>query len=409
MNDLASKMVLTKQYPELGTGPVSTNIYRDPIFFEKEIEAIFKRSWYLVGRVEQVAERGDFFRCELPTFRYSVLICRDKDGSIHGFHNVCQHRGNLVEHRCAGTTSVFRCRFHGWSYDLKGSLVRIRDEEGFANLDKTKLNLRPIPTEVWQGFIFVYPSDEPNQSLEDYMGQQGKDIDGYPFHLGTQRYQYETEVQCNWKLLVDSYSEVYHVPILHPKSLAPTMMVPNNPNGRLLNMWVKGPHRTTSHWSCLTETSRPVQKLAYQNQASPSIVSAQAADFQMPKGLNESRAVNWSVDLQVYFPALSFVLASGMYIVHQVWPLTPNRCLYQKRGYLRKAENAAQRFGQENSQVEFRDVILEDLNTLERIQRSIDNGQLKEFQFHDHEVALRHQAYVVNDYVKRYDSECTGK
>ena len=67
------KMVLTKQYPELGTGPVSTNIYRDPIFFEKEIEAIFKRSWYLVGRVEQVAERGDFFRCELPTFRYSVL------------------------------------------------------------------------------------------------------------------------------------------------------------------------------------------------------------------------------------------------------------------------------------------------------------------------------------------------
>lgn len=94
-----------------------------------------------------------------------------------------------------------------------------------------------------------------------------------------------------------------------------------------------------------------------------------------------------------------------MYIAHQVWPLAVNRCLYRKRGYMRKAETAAQRFGQENSQVEFRDVILEDLNTLERIQRSIDAGLIKEFNFHDHEVALRHQAYMVNQLIKRYDME----
>ena len=409
MNDFVSPTNLTLQYPELGTGPVSTDIYRDPAIYEKEIEAIFKRSWHMVGRINQVAEPGDFFVCDLPTFRYSVLICRDKSGAINGFHNVCQHRGNVVEHRSSGKNAVFMCRFHGWSYDLTGKLLRVRDEAGFHDLDKSKLNLKPVPTQVWQGFIFVYVGGAPEQSLEEYMGQQGRDIDGYPFDLGTQMYQYETEVQCNWKLLVDSYSEVYHIPILHPQSLSPTMMVPDNPNGHFLGTWIKGPHRTNSHMSCFTPTNHPIQKLAYENQASPSIVSAQAADFKLPKGLNESRAKNWSVDLQVYFPALSFVLASGMYIAHQVWPLAANRCLYRKRGYMRKAETAAQRFGQENSQVEFRDVILEDLNTLERIQRSIDAGLIKEFNFHDQEVALRHQAHMVRETLKRYDAERTGK
>lgn len=396
---------LTRKYPELGTGPVSAHIYCDPDFYEKEVEAIFRRSWHMVGRVDQVANPGDFFVCELPTFRYSIVICRDKDGTINGFHNVCRHRGNVVEHRSSGKCSLFMCRFHGWSYDLKGRLARVRDEEGFFNLDKTHLNLRPVPTAIWQGFIFVHAQDEPEQSLVEYLGQQGEDLDGYPFELGTQSYRYEAEVNCNWKLVVDSFSEVYHIPVLHPRSIAPMMMLPGNPNGRMLDMQIKGPHRTNSHWSAFNAPSNPIQSLAYQNLPGPSLVSAKGAGFELPKGLNPTQSSKWSVDLAVFFPSLAFVISAGMYAVHQTWPLAANRCLYQQTGYLRKAENAAQRFGQENSQVEFRDLILEDLTTLERIQRALDTGQIKEFHFHDHEIALRHQHHVVSDYVRRFESE----
>ena len=258
MNEFVAVTAMTPRYPELGTGPVATDIYCDPAVYAKEVEAIFKRSWHMVGRVEQVAQTGDFFVSDLPTFGYSVVICRDKTGAINGFRNLCQHRGNLVEHRPCGRTAVFMCRFHGWSYDLTGKLHRVRDEAGFHGLDKSKLNLQSVPTQIWQGFIFVYAGGEPQQSLEQYLGEQGRDIDGYPFHLGTQIYQYETEVQCNWKLLVDSYSEVYHIPILHPQSLSPTMMMPDNPNGRFLGTWIKGPHRTNSHWSCFTPTTHPL-------------------------------------------------------------------------------------------------------------------------------------------------------
>lgn len=404
MNQLVTEANLTRQHPELGTGPVSADIYYKPEIHEKEYEAIFRRSWFLVGRVEELAEPGSFFVRDLPTFRYSILICRDKDGGINGFHNVCQHRGSVVQHRSSGKCAVFTCRFHGWSYDLKGNLIRVRDEEGFPGLDKTKLSLRRIPTAIWQGFIFVHPEDEPDQSLEEYLGQQGADLSGYPFEAGSERYEYEAEIHCNWKLLVDSFSESYHVGVLHNRSLGPTMLMPDNPAGRVLDVYTNGPHRTISYWSSLTETPHPVQRLAYENQPGPSIVSAKKADFEFPRGLNRSRSNNWSVDVQIFFPNVLFVVTSGMYVLHQVWPLAANRCHYVKRGFLRKAENAAQRFGQENSLVEFRDLVLEDINTLERIQRALDSGRIKEFHYHDHEVALRHQHHVVCDYIRRYES-----
>lgn len=395
---------LTKKYPEIGTGPVATDIYRDPTFYEKELEAIFKRSWYMIGRVEQIPNPGDFFVTELPTFRQSLLICRDRDGEVNGFHNVCRHRGNVVEHRDCGKARLFMCRFHGWSYDLKGELAQMRDEEGFFDVDKSKLALKRVQTRVWEGFIFVSPLDEPTQTLEEYLGDQGRDLVGYPWSACTQHYMWETEIGANWKLVVDSPAEVYHIPILHPNSAAPTMMASGNPFGRLLDVEVKGPHRTNSHYSVSGEP-QPVQSLAYNNAAAAQNVVLDTLDFEMPKGINPTRSPYWSVDLVMFFPGLAFTVSAGMYTAHQVWPLGPNRSLYQQRVFMRKARNAAERFGQENTMVEFRDVVMEDLSTLERIQRAVDSGQITEFHYHDHELALRHQAKAVKDTVEAWERE----
>ena len=395
---------LTEKYPEVGTGPVPTDIYGDPVFHAKEIAAIFERSWYMVGRVEQIPEPGDFITVELPTFRRSLLICRDRDGAVRGFDNVCTHRGNVVEHRDCGKARLFMCRFHGWSYDLKGSLAAIRDEEGFFGLDKQALGLKPGPTELWEGFIFVSPQDRPSQTLEAYLGELGRDLVGYPWSACSQQYMWETEIAANWKLVVDSPAEVYHIPILHPTSAAPTMMASGNPFGRLLDVELRGPHRVNSHYSVSGEP-QPVQSLAYENAAAAQNVVRESLDYEMPKGLNPTRSPYWSVDLVMFFPGLAFTVSAGMYTAHQVWPLGPGRSLYQQRVFMRKAANAAERFGQENTMVEFRDVVMEDLSTLERIQRAVDSGRIREFHYHDHELALRHQAKVVRDVVKAWEQE----
>jgi glycine betaine catabolism A len=48
---------------------------------------------------------------------------------------------------------------------------------------------------------------------------------------------------------------------------------------------------------------------------------------------------------------------------------------------------------------------MEDLSTLERIQRSLDTGIIKEFHFHDHELALRHQHHVITQILADYDRD----
>jgi phenylpropionate dioxygenase-like ring-hydroxylating dioxygenase large terminal subunit len=397
---------LTKRYPELGTGPVSTDIYHDPAIYQKELKAIFERSWYMIGRVEDIPSAGDFFVYELPTFRDSILVCRDKSGSINAFHNVCTHRGNVVEHRTSGKCAGrFVCRFHGWSYGLDGRLAAVRDAEGFFDLDKDQLSLERVSMDLWQGFIWVSPQAEPHQTLEQYLGEMGRDVAAYPWARCTQSYQYEVEVGCNWKILFDSFAETYHLNVLHPTSIGATMTRGTNPFGRLLDARLKGPHRMVSVLSGATEVTNPVQKLAYANMANQNAV--RELDYELPEGINPTRSPRWGVDLIMFLPGLLILVAGGMYIVHQIWPLSANRCRYQQRTYSPRAQNAAQRFGQENSMIEGRDVVMEDLSTVERIQRALDTGRIKEFHFHDHEIALRHHHKVICDALKTYDEERT--
>ena len=44
----------TRHYPHLGTRPVSYDDSISPEFYEPEREAIFKRAWLHVGRIEQI-------------------------------------------------------------------------------------------------------------------------------------------------------------------------------------------------------------------------------------------------------------------------------------------------------------------------------------------------------------------
>lgn len=396
---------LTLRHPELGTGPVPTDMYWQPEYYDREMEAIYKRSWLCVGRVEQVKDAGEFFVKEIETFKMSVIVARAKDEKIRAFYNVCQHRGNHVELKSCGKADGFVCPFHGWSYSLDGRLAGVPDQRAFYDLDKSAKGLKQINLEIWEGFIFINFADEPEQTLNEFLGQQGADLVGYPFHLGTEIFEYEGLIKCNWKCMVDSFCETYHVPILHARSVTDTLASPENPHGRLIDIRLKGPHRTQSVWGNVNYTPNPVQGLAFANAPGPSITSGSVDQTtELPKGLNETRAENWSIDVTVFFPNWIIVMGTGMYFTHQMWPVSSNEVIWQMRGFLRPASNAAQRFGQENSMVELRDAVLEDCNTLERIQQSLDQGLLKEFIFHDHELALRHQYHVVKQWLENFES-----
>ena len=147
----------TEHYPALGTGRVVFDV--TPEFYELERDAIFKRAWLNVGRVEQVAKPGNYFTKELPMAKTSIIVVRGNDGEIRAFHNICRHRGNkLVWHdfpreETSGTCRQFTCKYHGWRYGLDGACTFVQQEDEFFDLDKADYGLVPVHCDVWAGFI----------------------------------------------------------------------------------------------------------------------------------------------------------------------------------------------------------------------------------------------------------------
>ena len=166
----------TEAYPGLGTGPVS---YEDSIsreFYEKEQQAVFMRSWLNVGRVEQLPRGGSYFTREFPWAKRSLLIVKDREGTVRAFHNICRHRGNKLVwedfpgEETSGSCRQFACKYHAWRFDLDGSLAFVQQESEFFDIDKDTLGLLPVACDVWEGFIFVNLAPEPEQTLLEFLG-----------------------------------------------------------------------------------------------------------------------------------------------------------------------------------------------------------------------------------------------
>ena len=211
----------TQHYPELGTGPVSSEDSISPEFYELEREAIFKKAWLNVGRVEELPRNGTYFTKELAAVGTSVVVVRGMDGTIRAFHNICRHRGNKLvwsdfpNEETRGSCRKFTCKYHMWSYGLDGGLTDVPKEEEFFDLDKATYGLVGVHCDVWNGFIFVNVADEPEQTLRDFLGPMVLKLDDYPFHEMSDRYAFRATVGSNWKLFMDAFQEFYHAPYLH--------------------------------------------------------------------------------------------------------------------------------------------------------------------------------------------------
>src|SRR6476660_2392831 len=184
----------------LGTGPISYEDSISPEHYELERDAIFRRTWLNVGRVEQAAKAGGYFTKEIHAARTSVIVVRGTDGERRAFHNVCRHRGNKLvwedypREETSGTCRQFVCKYQGWQYDLDGGCTFVQQESEFFDLNKADYGLVPVHCDVWAGFIFVNLDREPTQSLRDFLGPMITAMDEYPFDQMTERFSYTTVI-----------------------------------------------------------------------------------------------------------------------------------------------------------------------------------------------------------------------
>ncbi|MFI8194089.1 Rieske 2Fe-2S domain-containing protein [Streptomyces sp. NPDC085946] len=242
------------EHLKVDTEPVSYEDSTSPEHYELEREAIFKRTWLNVSRVEQLPRKGSYFTKELDAARTSVVVVRGTDGEMRAFHNVCRHRGNKLvrndfpREETSGVCRQFTCKYHAWRYDLDGKLAFVQQEGEFFDLDKSEYGLKQVRAEVWEGFAFVN-FDENAAPLRKYLGELAKSIEGYPFHKLTQVHKYRAGIGSNWKLFIDAFAEFYHAPILHSSQYMPEQARKIQKCGyEALHYDIDGPHSTVSSW-----------------------------------------------------------------------------------------------------------------------------------------------------------------
>ncbi len=210
--------VFRKSSPMPG-GPAKVPVAR---YFEKkyhdlEVEHIWKKVWQLVCREDDIPEVGDYHLYEIASLQY--LVVRTGPGEFKAHVNACLHRGRQLRECHGKKATEFRCPYHGWTWNIDGSLKLLTAEWDFPGVREDVSQLRQAKVATWAGFIFINP--DPNSvSLEDYMGPEM--IEHYSKIKLQNRYKQADVVKvirANWKVVQEGFLEGWHSMATHPQLL----------------------------------------------------------------------------------------------------------------------------------------------------------------------------------------------
>jgi phenylpropionate dioxygenase-like ring-hydroxylating dioxygenase large terminal subunit len=199
--------------PAAGTA-LAPYLYTDPALQAAEQELIFERTWQLAGHVSALPQTGSYLTAQAGN--QPVLVVRDEQGALRAYRNVCRHRGSRLLSGAGQCKAAIRCRYHGWTYRLDGTLIGVPEGLAFGDeLDKTTLGLLPARVEELCGLVFVNldPAAPPLAELVGDLPQRLaryriETLESFAPSGGTQ--------PANWKAVADNYLEGYHIPIAHP-------------------------------------------------------------------------------------------------------------------------------------------------------------------------------------------------
>ena len=394
----------------LDTSPKSYEDSISPEFYEAERDAVFRRTWLNVGRVERLARPGAYFTRELDAARTSVIIVKDLNNGVRAFHNICRHRGNKLvwndfpREETEGTCRQFTCKYHGWRYDLEGQLTFVQQESEFFDLDKSDFGLAPVRCEVWEGWIFVN-FDDNAEPLQSYLGEYGKGLAGYPFDQLTQVHTYRAEIGANWKLFIDAFIEFYHAPVLHAKQATDEESRKLQQHGyEALHYGVDGPHAVVSSWGGMSPPKdvsmvKPIERVLRSGLFGP----WEGPDWPPAPAMNPARHKAWGMDSFLLFPNFMILPWKPNWVLtYHYWPTSYNTHIFEGTCYFVPPQNAYERLQQELAVVTFKEYALQDGNTLEATQTMLESRAVTEFPLCDQEVLIRHVHHTVEQMVNEY-------
>ena len=273
--------------------------FTSPEIFRQEQERIFFERWLCAGRAEQISQPGDFFLQAVGP--ESIILLRDKGGQARAFYNVCRHRGTRLCEQARGRFSAsLQCPYHAWTYGLDGSLVGAPLMDKVPGFDRRQYTLHPVALREWEGFLFINLSRQPQPFEAAFAPLLGKFAAWDLPNLRLLR-AIEYDVQANWKLMVENYSECYHCPMIHP-DLAKKSPYRSGKNDLYEGPFLGGYMDLNHEFGSLTVSGR-----------------ACAAPIGEVAGEDLRRIYYYAL-----FPNTLLSLHPDYVMFHNLWPLSPN-------------------------------------------------------------------------------------
>ena len=199
-------------------------MFTEPGLFELEMAHLFEKTWIYAGHESEIPRADDFLTAQIG--RQSVIVTRDRTGTLHAVMNACAHRGATLVRVCKGHQAGFVCPFHAWTYRNDGSLLRVKAPQEYGPDFRLEDHaLRRARVASYRGFVFVNLDVDGAESLGDYLGDARVFLDlmvaqsptgELEIIPGRSTYTFDG----NWKLQVENGLDGYHVSTVHANYVA---------------------------------------------------------------------------------------------------------------------------------------------------------------------------------------------
>jgi phenylpropionate dioxygenase-like ring-hydroxylating dioxygenase large terminal subunit len=233
--------------------PLPPGRYTSQEFFDLEKKHLWSKVWLYAGHQSQLPEVGSYVLLDIPDA--PIFLIRDKDQKIRAFYNVCSHRGAPLVREACGKQSLLRCTYHQWTYDTKGRLISVMDERDFPEpFDKATLGLQEVRCEMWGPWVFV--NEDPNaQPLMEWLGMIADEFKQFEIDQLRPAEIKTYELECNWKLTMDAFLEVYHIKGIHPTTVGEAL----DHRGAVMGLLPNGHTRMTCPTNAPQEDQRKLR------------------------------------------------------------------------------------------------------------------------------------------------------
>lgn len=193
--------------------------YTDPDRLAAEIGALFLGRPVYAALSGECAEPGSYITRNIGGV--PIAIVRQRDGGLKAFVNICPHRGARLFDGDGQKRRFVVCPYHAWTFNLDGSLANTPESDGGfeALAGSCSLNERAVSEK--HGLIYVHATSNEPFDIDPLLNGMEVEFANYGIPTAYPVETRETVWQMNWKMLIDTFMEAYHVRFLHKNSIDP--------------------------------------------------------------------------------------------------------------------------------------------------------------------------------------------